>query len=96
MQDHEKNVLMLIAVGAFIGVGKLLVSDEAISVRLVIGRAILGSAATVMAGIALLQVPDISPLALLGIGSALGIAGAQLIEMWIKRKAEKYIGDAGR
>lgn len=92
MQDHEKSVLMLIIAGSFIGVGKLLVSDEVITLRLAIGRAILGSAATVMAGIVLLQVPDIHPLALLGIGSALGIVGAQFLEAWLKRKAKKFMG----
>lgn len=89
MQDHERSFLTLLLVGAAIGIGKLLVSDEQITTRLIVGRALLGSAASLMAGIALLQVPDISPLALLGIGSALGIVGAQYLEAFLKKRAEK-------
>jgi len=96
MHEHERGLLMLVLGGALIGLGKLLVSDEAITVRLVIGRAVLGSAASVMAGIVLLQVPDISPLALLGIGSALGIVGAQFLETWIKRRASKLLSEGDK
>ncbi|MDI5035939.1 phage holin family protein, partial [Salmonella enterica subsp. enterica serovar Montevideo] len=42
------------------------------SARLVLGRVIVGSALSVAAGVALYFVPDIHPLALAGIGSALG------------------------
>ena len=96
MQEHERSFWMLVIGGALIGIGKLLVSDEAITLRLIAGRALLGSAATVMAGIALLQVPDIPPLALLGIGSALGIVGAQYLEAWIKRRARKFLSESDK
>lgn len=75
MQEHEKTILELIIMGALIGIAKLLVSSEQLTFRVVFGRALLGSATSMVAGIALLQIPNLDPLALLVIGSALGIVG---------------------
>lgn len=71
---------------------KLLVSSEPLSVRLIIGRTILGSATSVIAGAVLLQVPDINPLALLGIACALGILGSTFIEEYLKKNINKWSG----
>jgi hypothetical protein len=93
MQEHEKNLLMLAAIGAVIGMGKLLVSDEHLTLRLILGRSVLGSATAMVAGVALIQIPDMPPLALLGIGCALGITGAQFLEAWFKKKLRQSLGD---
>ena len=66
---------------------KHMAGSEPITWRLVIGRMILGSATTTVAGIVLLTIPNIHPVALLAIGSALGIAGSQVIESYVKRRA---------
>lgn len=92
MQDHEKSVLILISIGALIAIGKLLASPEQLTVRLILGRALLGSATSMIAGVALLQVPDLSPVALIGIGCALGIVGSQYLELWFKRQADRVLG----
>lgn len=92
MQEHEKGLLTLLVLGAMVGLGKLLASDEKLSMRLVIGRTLLGSATSLLAGVALLQFPDIPQLALLGIGSGLGILGSQTIEVLLKRRAGKILG----
>ena len=80
MQDYLKSLVGLATMGALIGVAKLLVSSNEITVRVVIGRAILGSATSMLAGAVLIQLPDIPPLALLAVGSGLGIIGQQYIE----------------
>lgn len=90
MQDHEKSLLTLIVIGGLIGMSKLLVSSEPLSVRLIVGRTILGSASSLIAGIVLLQIPDVSPLVLIGIASALGILGSTFIEEYLKNKANKW------
>lgn len=90
MQEHEKTFWMLVVIGGVIGLSKLLVSDEKLTVRLMFGRTILGSASSVLAGIVLLQIPLIHPLALIAIASALGILGSAFIENWLKNKAEKW------
>ncbi|RQS69226.1 holin [Burkholderia sp. Bp8963] len=92
MQDHEKTILELIIMGALIGIAKLLVSSEQLTFRVIVGRALMGSATSMVAGIALLQIPNLDPLALLGIGSALGIVGSQYIEILLRRKAKAVIG----
>ncbi len=90
MQEHEKNLLLLIVIGAAIGFAKLLVSDEKLSWRLAIGRKILGSATSTIAGAVVLQIPDIEPLALIAIAAALGILGSTFIESWLKSQASKW------
>lgn len=92
MQDHEKSLLTILIIGGLIGMSKLLVSKEPLSIRLVIGRTILGSAASAVAGIVLLQIPDISPLALVGIASGLGILGSTFIEEYLKNNVNKWGG----
>lgn len=92
MQEHEKTILELIIMGALIGIAKLLVSSEQLTFRVVFGSALLGSATSMVAGIALLQIPNLDPLALLGIGSALGIVGSQYIEILLRRKARAVLG----
>ncbi|WOE32734.1 holin [Acinetobacter sp. SAAs470] len=90
MHDHEKTFLTLIFIGGLIGMSKLLVSNEKITFRLLIGRTILGSASSLIAGLVLLQLPTISPLALIGIASALGILGSTFIEEYLKKNAKKW------
>lgn len=86
MQEHEKTILTLFMVGAMIGLAKLLVSEEKITARVIIGRTILGSASSAVAGIILIQIPDLDKIALIGLASAIGIAGSSFIEMLIINK----------
>lgn len=86
MQEHDKTILTLFMVGAMIGLAKLLVSEEKITARIVIGRTILGSASSAVAGIVLIQIPDLDKIALIGLASAIGIAGSSFIEMLIINK----------
>lgn len=85
MHDETKSIWLLLAIGALIALGKLLAGDEKITLRLAMGRIILGSATSLVAGMLLLQIPDISPLALVATGSALGIAGSQVVESAMRR-----------
>lgn len=88
MQEHEKGLVYLLAIGALIAVGKLLSGEEVLTARLIVGRALMGSATSTVAGVVLVQFPSIPLPALIGIGSALGIIGAQYLEAWLKRKAD--------
>jgi hypothetical protein len=86
MQEHEKSLYTLLVMGALIALGKVLASDEKITFRLITGRVILGSAISVAAGAALVQFPDISPVAINGLGAGLGILGYQFCELWLRRR----------
>lgn len=90
MQEHEKTFFTLVIIGGLIGIGKLLVSDEPLTIRLAIGRTILGVGTSLVAGVVLLQIPDINPLALTGIAAGIGILGSTFIEQYLKKIANKW------
>ena len=92
MQEYEKGFIALVLMGALIALGKMLNSEEPITLRLVLGRVIVGSALSLAAGVALYFVPDIHPLALAGIGSALGILGLNGVEAWLRKKGINFLG----
>lgn len=83
MGEHEKAALYLLGVGAALAVGKLLASNEPLTWRLVIGRALVGAIMSLPAGLILLTVPDIHPLALVAVGAGIGIIGEQALEGWL-------------
>jgi len=94
MPNGETNLFSkLVLIGALIGVGQLLVGQEPISIRLFIGRVILGSAVSLISGIALIHFSDLPELALIGIACMLGIAGHTAVEAavqhWLKRNKDK-------
>ncbi|NKI73977.1 holin [Dickeya sp. CFBP 2040] len=86
MNETDKSIVSLFIIGTLIAVGKVLSGSEPITLRLFIGRVMLGGFVSMMAGIALVQFPDLSPVAINGIGAALGIAGYQAIELLIQRR----------
>ncbi|ADM97093.1 Holin [Dickeya dadantii 3937] len=91
MQEYEKNALGLLVLGALIALGKLLASDEKITPRLFFGRMILGSATSMAAGAALVWVPGLPPMAVTGLGAALGVAGHQAVEIWLRRRGSSLL-----
>lgn len=91
MQDHEKKIITLALIGAAIAIGKVLSSSEPLTLRLFIGRIILGAGVSMIAGAALVQFPDLSPVAINGIGAALGIAGYQGVERWLRQRGNKFV-----
>lgn len=91
MEEHEKTLITIALMGALIGIGKMLTGAEPITIKLFIGRVILGSATSVAAGAILIWIPDISPIALTGVASALGIAGYQAVEMWLKKRGSALL-----
>ncbi|ARZ77537.1 TPA: phage holin family protein [Enterobacter cloacae] len=87
MQEHEKSFYTLITIGLLVALGKLLTSDDVITPRLFFGRLILGGLVSVVAGAALFQIPNASPLAINGLGTVLAIAGYQVVEIYLRRRA---------
>lgn len=93
MQEEKGFVAigLLLFMGALIALGNMLVSQEVLTARLFFGRIILGSFTSMVAGAVLVWIPGLSLIAVLGLGSALGIAGHQAIEMWLKRKGSTLL-----
>ena len=93
MTEGEKGVLSLFVIGVMIVVGKVLAGGEAITPRLFIGRLLLGGFVSMVAGVVLVQFPDMPLTAVCGIGSMLGIAGYQFVEIAIKRRLKSMGGN---
>ncbi|WP_074013865.1 phage holin family protein [Candidatus Sodalis sp. SoCistrobi] len=96
MQEHEKNLVWLLLIGAAIAIGRVLNSDEPITPRLFIARVVLGSATSVAAGAVLILIPGLPVLAVTGLGAALGITGHQAVELWLRRKGSRWLSARGR
>lgn len=83
----------LVVIGALIGAGQLLAGQEKITARLFVGRVILGSAVSLVSGVALINMGHLPELAVIGIACTLGIAGHTAVEAvaqrWLKNKKEK-------
>lgn len=86
MQEHEKTLYTLLAIGCLGALGKMLDGNDPITPRLFFSRVIIGSLTSTAAGAVLLQVPGASPLTIIGLGAALGIGGHQALEIWFRRK----------
>ncbi|MFP1731658.1 phage holin family protein [Lonsdalea quercina] len=87
MSEADKSVLSLFLIGLLIAVGKVLIGGKPISMGQFTGRLLLGGFVSMIAGVALIQFPTLSPIAINGIGAALGIAGYQTIELFLQRHA---------
>jgi len=85
MPNGETTLFKLIVIGAVIGLGKALLDEPKLTWRLLIGRILLGSAVSMMAGLALIHFPELEEISLIGIASALGILGHTVIESLLKR-----------
>ena len=88
LNEHGKELTVMAIIGVLIVLGKLLVSGERVSVRVALGRMIIGAGLSMSAGAALMIFPNLSPTALIGIASAIGILGQSVLEAAV----QKYVG----
>lgn len=91
MNEHQSLLVYLASIGAALGLGKFLVSNEPLVWRLILGRIILGSGASVAAGCVYFIAPNLHPLALIGIASLAGLAGAAWLEIKFKQKIDSMV-----
>ncbi|WP_205744412.1 holin [Dyella sp. M7H15-1] len=89
------DAIGLLVIGAFVTLGKELSAAEKPSLRVCIGRVIIGSSTSLVAGLVLMQFPNLNFLAVLGLGSAFGIAGSQVIEMAVRGVTKRAAGSSG-
>lgn len=82
MTDDEKLLVKIGLIGFMLGIAKLLAGDEAITWRKVIGRALLGTGSSLIAGLVMIPHPNASQLVIVGAAALLGILGHSFIE-WI-------------
>lgn len=80
--------------GLLIGLGKLLSSNEELTLRLILGRAITSSGLSLGAGIALLKIPDIPIIALIGLSALIASLGTSALEKLLQHYLGVKIGDS--
>ncbi|BBE09679.1 Putative Holin [Mycoavidus cysteinexigens] len=95
LHEHDRTLLaILAAMGAAIGIGQLLAGGEKITARLIIGRMIVGAGLSVAASSILMLLPELSPIAVTGLGAALGILGQSYLELAVQRWFGKHSNHA--
>ncbi len=87
------EILVLSFWGAFIAFGKILVDEVKIMSRVSIGRMIVGAGLSISAGAALTVFPEMSSVAVIGLGVIFGITGQQGLELIAKRFVDKRLGE---
>lgn len=80
-------------IGILTGLGQLLASKERLTWRIVIGRCLSSAGIATAAGVVLIAMPNLSPLAQIGLAAALASLGTSGLERLIQRVLG--IGGAG-
>lgn len=83
--DQIATVALFALVGIVIGIGQLLASQEVLTPRIIIGRALSTSGIAMAAGSALVWIPDLPLLGQLGIAAALASLGTSGLERIFQR-----------
>lgn len=90
MNKEEITLLASLGlVGVFVGIGKMLVSNEKLTARMVIGRAITHGALGAAAGAASLLFPAISTVAVVALACVLASLGTSALETVFNKVVKK-------
>lgn len=84
-RDAVGQALLFCGIGLLIGLGQLLGSKEKLTWRIVIGRCLSSAGIATAAGVVLLAVPNVSPLAQIGLAAALASLGTSGLERLVQR-----------
>jgi hypothetical protein len=84
-QETVKHLGTLSAVGAVVGLGKLIVSTEPITIRAAVGRSIVSGGIGLAAASAVIIVPGLSIAAQIGLGALLASLGTSALERLLQR-----------
>jgi hypothetical protein len=95
MQDSPYGILgALSGVGALIGLGQLLLSEEKITLRRALGRAIVTGGLSLGAATILITIPNLGTTAIVGLAAAVASLGAAGLERLIQPIIARYTGGA--
>lgn len=88
MNADYKLLAILAAIGAMVGIGQLLNSEQPITWRAAAGRAIVTCGLSVSAGLILALLPAVPPLAVIGLAATSASLGTSFLE----RLAQRFVG----
>ncbi len=83
--DASKGVLTLALIGSLVGIGQLLASEDKLTLRLVIGRAITSGALGMAAGAVIAFYPLVPFEAQIGIAAVIASLGTSALEKVLQR-----------
>ena len=86
--DQLASSLLFSLVGISIGMGQLLASNERITLRLLLGRALSTGGLAMAAGIALIWVPELPMVGQIGVAAGLASLGTSGLERAFQRVIE--------
>jgi hypothetical protein len=84
--NPEGFLAILAAIGAAVGIGKLMAADDRITFRLFVGRAIVSAGLGAAAGAVMYLVPDAHPVLLYGAAAGISSMGTSTIEFILKKR----------
>lgn len=84
-RDAIQQALLFGAIGVLTGLGQLMASKERLTWRIVIGRCLSSAGIATAAGVILLAMPNVSPLAQIGLAAALASLGTSGLERLIQK-----------
>lgn len=79
-------MLVLMAIGALVGLGQALASSEPVTVRQTIGRTLVSTAVAMVSTCIYYLKPDIDPLVVIGVGSLLSVMGSGVLSDIVKAR----------
>ena len=92
-RDAIAQAFLFGLIGVLTGLGQLLASKERLTWRIVIGRCLSSAGIATAAGVILIAIPNLPPLAQIGLAAALASLGTSGLERLIQRMLG--IGGAG-
>lgn len=79
------QAILFAVIGTLTGLGQLLASKEVLTKRIILGRCLSTAGIAMAAGIVLLIVPGLPPIAQIGVAAALASLGTSGLERMIQR-----------
>lgn len=89
MEPTHKTLLTLAGIGLFVGIGRILLEEDKLNWKLVVGRCIASVAIGLSAGFGLALIPGMSDVALYGLAAGLSSLGTSAVERFLQIKASK-------
>ncbi len=89
MNDEVKLAAALVAAGFTVGIAKMLTSNDPITWKQALGRAILSGATGLAAGVVVIFIPGVSFVAQVALACVLASLGTSAVESLFKRVVDK-------
>lgn len=84
-RDAIGQAVLFALIGVLTGLGQLLASKERLTWRIIVGRCLSSAGIATAAGVILIAIPNLNPLAQIGLAAALASLGTSGLERLVQR-----------